>query len=70
MGDRYILEITCPKCGLHDSDVAFAPTCGFTKWYCETCGHKIDLVKYMGISRKDASNADEIQEIISKLAPD
>lgn len=47
MGNRYFLEITCPQCGFYDDDVYYAPTCGFTDWKCQKCGHAIDLEKYM-----------------------
>jgi len=40
MGDQYITEILCPKCGLRETEVYFAPT--HTKWRC-ACGHKIDV---------------------------
>ena len=63
MGDRYFLEMTCPKCGLRDMDVYFAPTCGFVDWKCR-CGHIVDLVKYTEITAEMASNKEEIQNII------
>lgn len=56
MGDRYILEIICPKCKFFDDEVYYAPTCGFTKWRCDVCGYTIDLEDYTGISYEDASN--------------
>ncbi len=65
MGDRYFLEITCPNCGFHDDDdVYYAPTCGFLKWKCQKCGQVVDLKEYTGISYEDASNANEIEQII------
>jgi len=66
MGDRYILEIICPKCKFKDSEVYFATTCGFTEWECSKCKHKIDLCKHTGISYEDASNADAIMEMLEK----
>ena len=63
MGDRYILEQTCPKCGFYDDDVYYAPTCGFTEWKCKKCGEIVDLEEETGISREDASNADIIKTI-------
>jgi hypothetical protein len=66
MGTRYLLEIICPKCGLLDSDVYFAPTCGFTDWECDKCGTKIDLCEHTGISYEDASNAGAIKSICEK----
>ena len=65
MGDRYILVVTCPKCGFRDDDCYFAPTCGFTHWTCEKCKHVVDLEKYTGISAKEASNAKEIESLIN-----
>jgi ribosomal protein S27E len=64
MGDRYFLTVTCPKCIFLDDDVYYAPTCeGFTEWECPSCGHIIDLAEYTGISKEDASNKAEIEEI-------
>jgi len=63
MGDRYFLTMTCPKCGLIDLDVYFAPTCGFTEWKCK-CGHSVDLVEFTGITPEMASNKVEIMEAI------
>jgi transposase-like protein len=60
MGDRYFLTVTCPKCGLTDSDVYFAPTCGFKKWKCK-CGKTVDLEKLTGITEEMASNKNIIQ---------
>jgi len=51
MGDRYILEMSCPKCGFIDDEVPFAPTCGFVDW----------------VSYEDASNADLIGDIVDEL---
>ena len=67
MGDRYFLVMTCPRCGWFDDDVYFAPTCGFTDWTCEKCGHKIDLCKHTGISYEDASNAGIIEAICREI---
>jgi len=67
MGDRYIITVTCPECGLDDDDVYYAPTCGFTDWTCMVCGHKIDLEEYTGISAEDASNAVEIGAAIESV---
>ena len=66
MGDRYVLEITCPKCGFHDNECYYAPTCGFVDWNCGKCGYVVDLEKYTGISYEDASNAKELSELINK----
>jgi len=63
MGDRYILEVHCPKCNYHDNDVYYAPTCGFINWECPKCKHKIDLEKYSGISAESCSNKDLINEL-------
>jgi len=63
VGDRYILEMVCPKCGAKDDDVPFAPSCGFTEWTCP-CGYKVDLYKHTGISYEDASNLSEIEAIL------
>lgn len=64
MGDREILEITCPKCGQEDDDVYFAPTCGFDDWECPGCGYVLDLCKHTGISYEDASNEAEMRRIV------
>ena len=60
MGDRYIMDVTCPKCGACDNGVYYAPTCEFTTHRCSKCGHIIDLEEYTGITYEDASNADVI----------
>lgn len=66
MGTRYFLQITCPKCGVHDNDVYYAPTCGFVTWECE-CGHEIDLEEWTGISYEEASNATEIAKMLEEI---
>ena len=66
MGDRYILEMTCPKCGTEDDDVYFAPTCGFTEWKCPSCHFKMDLCEHTGISYEDASNRDELESLLKE----
>ena len=66
MGDRYVLSVTCPKCGHKDDDVYYAPTCGVKAWKC-LCGHVVDLEAYSGISEADCSNADLIGEIIQSV---
>ena len=60
MGDRYILDVTCPACGRVGEDVPYAPTCGFTEHKCP-CGHVVDLEELTGISYEDASNRVEIE---------
>ena len=65
MGDRYILTVTCPKCGVEDDEVYYAPTCGFNDWTCQ-CGHVVDLATYTGITEADASNRDVLQGIVDK----
>ena len=67
MGDRYVMEIECPKCNKANKDVYFAPTCGFTHFKCE-CGHIIDLVGMTGITPEKASNREEISRIIADVA--
>jgi len=67
MGDRYILEVSCPKCGYMDKDVYFAPTCGFTTWICPQCDYELDLYEYTGISYEDASNAKEIEKLVQEF---
>ena len=67
MGTRWILPVTCPKCGFADDDVYFAPTCGFVSWRCPKCECEVDLVALTGISYEDASNADEIAEICRRI---
>jgi ribosomal protein S27E len=63
MGDRYFLTMNCKKCGYHEEEVYFAPTCGFTKWQCRKCGKKVDLVKHTGITEEMASNKDIIEAL-------
>ena len=60
MGTRYFLKVACPKCGLRDDDVYYAPTCGFTVWRCSVCETVVDLKEYTGISYEEASNVAEI----------
>ena len=66
MGNRYFLEITCPKCGVHDDDVYYAPTCGFVAWTCK-CGHTIDLEAYTGMGYEEASSAIEIKQMLDAI---
>jgi len=66
MGDRYFLEVTCPRCGLRDFDVYFAPTCGFVDWKCK-CGHVVDLIKLTGITPEMASNKSAIEKAIKEV---
>ena len=68
MGDRYILEIVCPKCGDIDNNVYFAPTCGFEDWMCK-CGFNVDLYSYTGITYEDASNITIIEGIVKAQQP-
>ena len=63
MGDRYIIEIICSKCGLIDPEVYFAPTCGFTEWKCPKCKNKINLCEHTGITYEMASNSDVIESL-------
>lgn len=67
MGNRYIIVVKCPKCGLVDKDVWFAPTCGYDDWECPRCRELVDLYKYTGISYQEASNADAIEQIIHEM---
>jgi len=64
MGDRYIIEVICPECGVEDEDVYYAPTCGFNTHECSGCGAVIDLAEYTGITAEEASNADLIDAIL------
>ena len=66
MGDRYILEITCPECGEFDDDCYYAPTCGFVDWECNKCGHIVDLEKHTGISKESCSNRKAIEMAIDQ----
>ena len=68
MGDRYFIDITCPneECRFHKNDVYYAPTCGFVEWVCPRCGLTVDLSKYTGISKEDASNLDVITSLIEE----
>jgi len=67
MGDRYFLQVTCPKCKFTEEDVYYAPTCGFTEWVCPKCGEKVDLEEYTGISYEDCSNAGLINAMVESL---
>ena len=67
MGDRYFLEMICPKCGNKEEEVYFAPTCGFVDWKCDKCGHIVDLVKLTGITAEMASNAKEIKDLCDEI---
>ncbi len=67
MGDRYYIQVKCPKCSFLDNDVYYAPTCGFLDWICPKCNLKVDLEKYTGITYEEASNKDLIEEKIKEL---
>jgi len=67
MGDRYFLTVKCPKCGTTDTDVYYAPTCGFTTHKCSKCGKKIDLAKYSGISYEDCSNRAAMEKMCKDM---
>jgi transposase-like protein len=67
MGDRYILNVKCPKCEYINEEVYYAPTCGFTSHKCEKCGKRINLAKYTGITKEMASNKDIIERMLSKM---
>jgi hypothetical protein len=67
MGDRYFITVICKRCKCKDDKVYYAPTCGFTTWKCPICGLNTDLETYTGISYADASNAEEIHNIIHAL---
>jgi DNA-directed RNA polymerase subunit RPC12/RpoP len=67
MGDRWTIEVTCPRCGYVEDGVPFAPTCGFTTWRCHDCGKKVDLCKHMGICAADTSNAAQIMGIMDGI---
>ena len=66
MGDRYIIQVTCPRCDRIDWDAPYAPTCGFTHYTCEECGYIVDLEEYTGITVEDCSNAEEIKKIVDE----
>lgn len=67
MGDRYILTVKCPRCGIVDNDVYYAPTCGFTDHICE-CGFVIDLEDWTGISHEDCSTRENIQALCDEFS--
>ena len=67
MGDRYYLDVKCPKCGYVEKDVYYAPTCGINNWVCPKCETVVDLGEYSGISYEDASNLDIIQTMVDKV---
>ncbi len=63
MGTRYFISVLCPKCELISDDVYYAPTCDFVTFTCD-CGTVVDLIEYTGISYEEASNKDEIEDIL------
>jgi transposase-like protein len=67
MGDRYFITVICPKCGEAENDVYYAPTCGFLAWKCPKCKKRVNLEKYTGISKEDASNRVEIEALVKSL---
>lgn len=67
MGNRYILTVICPECGLEDDDVYYAPTRRFTAHKCSGCGFEINLEEYTGITYEDASNRQELEQIVSEI---
>ena len=67
MGDRYFVDIKCSECGQVEKDWYYAPTSNLgTKWECG-CGHIVDLEEYTGISYADASNLQEMKDIIEEV---
>ena len=65
MGNRYWIDVTCPKCGHHEEESQYyAPTCGIKTCICSSCGFVIDLEQYTGITEEEASNKAEIEAII------
>ena len=64
MGTRYWIHVTCPSCGACEDNVYYAPTCGFVEWPCR-CGRVVDLEEYTGISHDEASNIDEMRNLVS-----
>ena len=65
MGTRYILAVTCERCGHTDGDVYYAPTCGFGTWECP-CGAVVDLAEYSGITYEEASNRIEMEGLFRR----
>jgi|GEM_PF-2460336 len=43
MGDRWFLELNCPYCGEHNSDVYYAPTCEFYTHRCDVCDEEFEI---------------------------
>ena len=70
MGTRYLVDITCPKCGFYEDDVWYAPTCGVIEWECPICEHIVDLEEYTGISEEGASNKEVIASIVDSFKID
>lgn len=69
MGDRFWINVTCPKCGFHHDDMAcYAPTCGITEWTCRNCDSVINLEEYTGVTKEDASNKAKIESVIKNLS--
>ena len=66
MGDRYLIDVTCPKCGHHEEELQYyAPTCGFKTCTCSNCSFVVDLEQYTGISEEEASNRAKIEAIVT-----
>ncbi len=66
MGDRYYVDIECPKCGTWVKNWYYAPTSYLgTHWNCG-CGEVISLEEYTGITYADASNLGEMEAIIEE----
>lgn len=59
MGDRYYLNPKCPFCGhIEDEDYYYAPTSGFMKHTCESCGKDIDLEKLSGVDAESTASTE------------
>ena len=70
MGDRYFIDVKCPKCNVKEEQVYYAPTCGFTEWKCPVCQTVVDLAEYTGISYEDASNRDFLEALVDYVKED
>lgn len=67
MGTRYYLTITCPECGTLIKNAYYAPTSNITTCKCPKCTAIIDLLALTSITAEDASNREEIQEIVYEI---
>ena len=61
MGNRYILEVSCPYCKYKEDDFWYAPTCGADSFTCPSC-HKTSFVVAMDLKKAEEVTAKELTE--------